>query len=418
MLRSSRSFWREVLLYAIVAFGIAGCGGSTDPTPPPPPPPVLPPPPPTPIPIIVSLRVSVTPDSGFAPLESEISMNVSGTAVGPIRYRLDIDGNGIFEIDTVSSNTTHDTRISFQPGVYNMLAVVDRQGVSDTQNARLVSKAVPLIDFRTSEDRPDDHDNQQVHFIYVTCQDCIDRGLDTTGVIEGSVSSFQAWLAGKIGRILPLDTYQGRLDISYFKSTKTREELSQSGVSTLVLLANEIVTQGFNRSNKKYMMIYDGPSHSGCGGAFAGSTFGAMYLQMVTNSYSCASQELTGDPSKPPGYWEFAILHDIVHMLGKGYVEAGAPNHDNIIIWHTKDSCNDLMYGGGLDCGWSPTIVDIGQDDYYGENVPDGLQNLLVEAWLVQAPMAIMALAQAQETRVVQQVFPVHKHEIILPPEN
>src|SRR5262245_36560524 len=71
---------------------------------------------------------------------------------------------------------------------------------------------------RSTSDRPDDHAGSQVHAIYVVPSDGVDRSFDTDGTIAASVSNFEAWLRNQTGGPgLRLDTYQGQLDVSFFR---------------------------------------------------------------------------------------------------------------------------------------------------------------------------------------------------------
>jgi hypothetical protein len=70
--------------------------------------------------------------------------------------------------------------------------------------------------------------------------------------------------------------------------------------------------------------------------------------------------------SAPPTYWEYAMLHDILHGLGA--VATCAPNHH--LAGHVSDFANDLMWAGNQP--WLfPAKLDIGRDDYYGHGRSD-----------------------------------------------
>jgi hypothetical protein len=58
----------------------------------------------------------------------------------------------------------------------------------------------------------------------------------------------------------------------------------------------------------------------------------------------------------PPGHWEFAMLHDLLH--GLGLVATCAPHHH--LSGHASDSPNDLMWSGNAP--WQlPPQLDIGR---------------------------------------------------------
>ena len=88
--------------------------------------------------------------------------------------------------------------------------------------------AAPLD--RATADRPDDQTGAQVHFMYVLPSDGVDRALDTNGTMARSVAAFQSWLAGQTGgRRLRVDTYQGKLDVTFFRMSESDAEVSGAG---------------------------------------------------------------------------------------------------------------------------------------------------------------------------------------------
>jgi hypothetical protein len=56
---------------------------------------------------------------------------------------------------------------------------------------------------------------------------------------------------------------------------------------------------------------------------------------------------------------DFAILHEVLHTMG--FVPTCAPHHTR--SGHVSDDPRDLMYAG--DEPWRPSVLDVGQDDYY-----------------------------------------------------
>ena len=63
--------------------------------------------------------------------------------------------------------------------------------------------------------------------MYVVPSDGADRGLDTNGVADTWVGSLQNWLRGQTaGRGLRLDTYQGQLDITFFRLSATAAQVA------------------------------------------------------------------------------------------------------------------------------------------------------------------------------------------------
>jgi hypothetical protein len=89
-----------------------------------------------------------------------------------------------------------------------------------------------------------------------------------------------------------------------------------------------------------------------------------MYLRGTPpNSPPCAGNPF---PQSPPGYFEFGMLHELVHTLG--YAPACAPHHWR--FGHVSDSNQDLMWAGDPPLFWQPRTLDVGRDDYFEANVP------------------------------------------------
>jgi hypothetical protein len=218
---------------------------------------------------------------------------------------------------------------------------------------------------RSTVDRLDEQRGPQVHFVYAIPADGEDRRLDETGALEGSVGSFQAWLAAETGGPnLRVDTYQGSLDISFLRLAATDAAVASRGAFVREAVEAELRTAGFNRPDRLYAVYYDGSSTYACGGAFwppqlSGSAV-VMYLRGRPAGSLC---ELNGfaAASSPPTYWEYAMLHDILH--GLGIVPTCAPHHH--LAGHVSDFSNDLMWAGSQPWRF-PARLDLGRDDYYG----------------------------------------------------
>jgi hypothetical protein len=107
-----------------------------------------------------------------------------------------------------------------------------------------------------------------------------------------------------------------------------------------------------------------------------------MFLKGTPPGVSCARPFVTSQ-SEFPGYWEFAMLHDLIHTLG--VVATNAPHHTAGFPAHVPEP-NDLMYSGSAP--WvidQTTVVDVGGDDYFGASVPAGVTKLSDSAYLTAA---------------------------------
>jgi hypothetical protein len=228
---------------------------------------------------------------------------------------------------------------------------------------------------RATTDRPDDQAGAQVHFVYVVPRDATDRELDTNGAIASSVASFQAWLLRETGgRALRVDTFRGELDVTFFRLATDDAVVAARGAYVREQIEEELFAAGFGSPTRVYGVYYDGGSTWACGGGdpqpeFRGA-FGAMYLRGTPPGASCASNAL-GVTS--PGYFEFGMLHEIVHTLG--FVTTCAPHaRGDYPAGHVSDSPFDLMWSG--DAPWGVNFpdqmrFDVGHDDYYGHGRAD-----------------------------------------------
>lgn len=222
---------------------------------------------------------------------------------------------------------------------------------------------------RSTLDRADDVEGAQIHVMYALPTDGTDRALDTNGTLASSVAAFNAWLAGKAdGRGLRLDTYQGELDVTFFRLSETDAEIRARDPFIRDFIEDEIQAAGFTDPDKIYAVYYDGTSDWSCGGgawppALPG-TVAALYLDgFWDKQYACRNNPFAG-PGDPPTYLEFAMLHEIMHTFG--FVATCAPNE-----WragHVSDDADDLMWAGDgnwVPSGWAHVKLDTGNDDYY-----------------------------------------------------
>lgn len=223
---------------------------------------------------------------------------------------------------------------------------------------------------RSTTDRLDEQRGPLIHVIYALPSDAIDRRLDETGQLEGSVASFQAWLAGETGGPnLRMDTYLGALDISFVRLTQDDATIASRGAFVREAVQDGIRTAGFEKADRIYAVYYDGSSTYACGGAFWPPTLQGsavvMYLRGRPPGADC-SQNGFAAAGAPPTYWEYAMLHDLLH--GLGLVATCAPNHH--LAGHVSDFANDLMWAGSQP--WLfPAKLDIGRNDYYGHGRTD-----------------------------------------------
>ena len=230
---------------------------------------------------------------------------------------------------------------------------------------------------RATSDRPDDVTGSQVQVFYALPSDGVDRGLDTNSVLVSTVGSFQTWLGGQTGgRTLRMDTYQGALDITFVRLGRSNATMVSYGAFVRDTIEKDLATAGFAAAAKIYAVYYDGGSTFACGGGSWPPTLpgrvGALYLQgTVSGAPPCNTNPFAGSPTSPPGYLEFAMIHELMHV--QGFVSTAAPNF--VLAGHVNTGPTDLMYAGPLP--WQPTTLDLNQANYYNPNgLPAGILNL------------------------------------------
>jgi hypothetical protein len=235
-------------------------------------------------------------------------------------------------------------------------------------------------------DQSDDEEGfYQIKVNYVLPSDGIDEELDLNGKIEDSVKAWSQWFAAQTGGIaFRLDTCDGNLDIRFVRLSRTEAELKAKGVFIRDAIEEEMGQMGLLSSTKLESVYYGGDAAETCGSAAWPPALigrvGAVYLKGTFSNPSippCASNPL-GNVEQPT-YFDFSMLHEIVHLLG--FAPSCAPHH--VLSGHVSDSPNDLMYAGSLP--WNPTTLDVGNDDYFGANIP-GCPDLSTSVFLSPLP--------------------------------
>ncbi len=200
--------------------------------------------------------------------------------------------------------------------------------------------------------------------MYVLPSDGQDRALDTNGTLANSVASFQSWLAQEAsGRSVRLDTFQGALDITFYRLPETDAAIASYGVYERDRIEADLHAAGFNDPAKIYPVYYDGSNPRTCGdGSWPPALIGnvvALYLHGAPPGAPSCDTNPFAAAGAPPGYLDFAMLHEIFHALG--VVPTCAPHSTS--NGHVTDSPTDLMYAGSQP--WQPSVLDYGHDDYF-----------------------------------------------------
>jgi hypothetical protein len=239
---------------------------------------------------------------------------------------------------------------------------------------------------RSTSDRLDDVSGPQLHLMYVLAADGPDEHADTDGRIATSVTAFNEWLLQQTpGRRLRLDTYQGLPDVTFYRLSRTDAQLRATGAFVRNEIENELRTAGVIRNDKLYAVYYGGTSTYSCGGgAYPPSlpgNVGAIYLHGEPPGAPRCDTNPLGSSVEVPGYFEFAMLHELLHTVG--FVAVCAPHHH--LAGHVSDSSNDLMWSGSNDFWHLPPRLDIGRDDYYQHSLA-GCLDFSASAFLDAVP--------------------------------
>ena len=240
---------------------------------------------------------------------------------------------------------------------------------------------------RSLANRADDVSGPQLKVYYVVPSDGVDRGLDTLPTIAYSMAVWQRWLSEKLGgRTIRLDTFNGALDVGFFQLSSTDASMVGRGAFVLNEIQRQMNAAGLLQSNRIYAVYYDGGSSFACGGA--SSVVAAMYLRGTPPGATCPPNALRDSPNATMGYWESAMLHDVVHTMG--IVSGTSPNHTAAYPFHVPEP-DDLMYTGPSP--WRPgnsMVIDVNGDDYHGSNVRPGLPTILASQY-VAAGLPLLA---------------------------
>jgi hypothetical protein len=227
---------------------------------------------------------------------------------------------------------------------------------------------LPVLQERSTTDRPDDVSGYQVHVMYVVPSDGTDRQYDTNGVLDISVASFEQWMSLQTGgRQFRLDTYQGALDITFFRLAETDAQVASHGAFVREQIQAELNAAGFNNPKKLYAVYYDGTSTFSCGGSAWPPTITGdvtvLYLKGAYGSVHCSDNAFTSSVNSP-GIQEFSMLQEIFQTLGAAAV--CAPHE--IQNGKVSDSNTDILYAGSLP--WRTSKIDVGNDDYFDTHNP------------------------------------------------
>ena len=264
-------------------------------------------------------------------------------------------------------------------------------------------------------DRADEVAGPQVKVMYVLPSDGPDRQLDQNRALATSVESWTRWVErASGGQRLRLDTYQGALDIAFYRLPRTDADVSSFGIAAIDEIQASISAAGYNSPSKIYAVYYGGNNMLHCGQSLrsGGQAIAGAFLEARPAAFAPCLQQtvptnrtpgLTTSPDTP-GYWEFVMAHEVFHMLGA--VPSCAPHFSSGT--HVNDSPTDLMGvftrpGVAPDdpaVRWNPSVIDFNRDDYYrhGRACPDVAQSAFLTpamASVAEPSTAVAAISPA-----------------------
>jgi hypothetical protein len=237
---------------------------------------------------------------------------------------------------------------------------------------------------RSTTNRADETSLNKVKLVYAVPSDGSDRGLDTNGTLHRTISSGQRWLASQTaGRYIRYDAADGALDVAFVRLPRTDAAYFSYGIFLRDTIEKDLRAAGWTQANTLFLTYYDGRQADRCGGAawppaLVGNV-AAMYLQGIpTGPVPCASNTFASTAIAAPGYWEFAAVHELFHLMG--IVSTSAPNH--VLAGHVGNDPTDLMYAGALP--WRPAVVDVTKSNYYNATgLPAGVTNFISSPYVV-----------------------------------
>lgn len=219
---------------------------------------------------------------------------------------------------------------------------------------------------RNLVDMPDEVSGAQIHVIYAVPRGNLDRNLDVTDRFTNSIGTINNWLRQQTNNTLEmkLDTYQGRVDITYVPLPRSDAEYEQYAALKLLPIEEDLVALGQIRSDKIYMVYYDGNWSVSCGTAGStlnGSRISATFLRGLEGQVGvnpCENNPIAQTENDVPSYLDRVFLHEILHQIG---------------IPHVSDNEADIMYGGNPSryVADQEYVLDFGKDDY-GFNRSEG----------------------------------------------
>lgn len=232
-----------------------------------------------------------------------------------------------------------------------------------------VCEPAPILP-RSTTDRPDDVVGPQLHMTYVLPADGTDDLLDISGQLDAEVRVAQRWYQEQVGDCVRFDTFEGSLDVTFARLTRTSEELAAHPDFADKQLSLELEARGLDDPETLYVVYYGGTmDNGGCGGAAAVGGGGPAVQFLVERTAPgqpltpCPYFDFVSDPEDTlRGHWAGVMNHESIHALG--FVPWCAPDHAHRHPGHLRSITSDIMAYDGT--GYTVYTLDATRTQYYG----------------------------------------------------
>jgi hypothetical protein len=236
---------------------------------------------------------------------------------------------------------------------------------------------------------------KRVQLLYVHASDVLDR-------YSSYLTSFQSWANG-VDSIFNNSAAEtgGTRHVRYVHDsnclpTVIDVQVSTAGDDNFANTESELLSNGYNRSDRKYVVFVDAAVYCGIGDIVGDDSPGATNLSNSSVSFARIDN----------GCWSAAIpAHELMHGLGG--VQISAPHSSG--GWHCVDTYDRMCYS---DSPYYPTmqnlcpntaealIFDCNHDDYFSTNPPAGSYlathwNTANNVYLIGAPGSSSGTTQA-----------------------
>lgn len=221
---------------------------------------------------------------------------------------------------------------------------------------------------RSLVDRPDDVTGYQIHLFYVLPADIADEFRDTFGTLDAMVNEAQQWLKGNLGKQFIIDTYQGKADVTFLKSSyKLKDLCYETECDAISKLITEARIQDPTLSAKKsYFFSISGVLDARyCGWAKASSNLALGFSSGTTCNSPTALAE-TGLT-----YPAATFIHEIFHTYGVKHI---CVNNSDLMLG-TPECTLDMNTFGHV-----RTTLDTSKTNYLGSELA-GVDLLKMPIW-------------------------------------